>query len=616
MTFPDGDPILFPAAPLPRKPAVRSPDPSTSSAATPPTAAADWTRLKDLLAAALSLEAGRRAAFVEESCKDDLALKSNLQELLAAHEEAGDFLESSTQVGRVAADVLGGEPRGPALAAVSPPGARRTRWQWVAALLALAVAGGALVVRARSLPGESSTGAASIRSLAVLPLADAAGAEGEEYLSDGLTEGLIAEMARIPGLRVISRASVVAFRDVRQSRPEIAGRLGVDALVDGSLRRSGAQVQVVLRLLRGSTGETLWTATYDRPLREAAELEHDAAGALATELALAASPRGDRARAHPQSVEAYEAYLRGRYYWNLRTTEAAPKAIDQFNQALALDPLYAQAYAGLADTYLMMGDLLYVMSPRDAFARAEAAALRAVDLDPSRAEPYATLGHLRMHAWQWPAAEQAFQRAIALNPGYASAHQWRAYNLASLGRMTEAVEAIERAQQLDPLSLIINADHAQVLYFAGRDAEAVAQCGKTLQMGAYFAEALRVRFLARLREGRREEARADLEAYRRLPDGGPGGSVGYAYAVLGRRKEALAVLDELKKQSPRVIPAYDFAAVYAGLGEADEAFRWLDKALSNQDPESMILPVDPRLDRLRADPRFRSLLVRMGVPAR
>jgi tetratricopeptide (TPR) repeat protein len=286
--------------------------------------------------------------------------------------------------------------------------------------------------------------------------------------------------------------------------------------------------------------------------------------------------------------------------------------VAEFNRALELDPLYAQAWAGLADTYLTLGDMLYLMPIKDAFARAEAAALRALELDPSRAEAYASLGHLRMHAWQWGAAEQAFRRALDLNPGYASAHQWRAYNFSSQRRHREAIASIDRAQQLDPLSLIINADRAEILYFAGRDGEAIAQCAKALQMDGGFAEARRVCFLARLRAGRREEALADLETYRRLPDGGPGGSVGYAYAVLGRRRETRAVLDELTASS-RPMPAYDVAVVYAGLGDADRAFRWLDEAVEVQDAGTMILPVDPRLERLHDDARFAALLRRMGL---
>jgi tetratricopeptide (TPR) repeat protein len=255
------------------------------------------------------------------------------------------------------------------------------------------------------------------------------------------------------------------------------------------------------------------------------------------------------------------------------------------------------------------------MPHADAFGRAEAAARRALDLDPTRAEAYASLGHLRMHAWQWEEAERLFQRALELDPGYAPALQWRAYNFASMGRTSEAVAAIERAQQLDPLSLIINADLAQILYFARRHEDAVAQSRKTLQMNPAFAEARRVSFLALQRIHRDQEALADLEKYRALPDGGLGGSVGYGYAALGRRREAATVLRELEEQSRRrSVPPYDLAVIHAGLGQTDDALLWLDKSLATHDPESMILPIDPRLDSVRGDPRFVALLRRMGLP--
>jgi tetratricopeptide (TPR) repeat protein len=422
-------------------------------------------------------------------------------------------------------------------------------------------------------------------------------------------------MGRTEGLRVIAHASAAALQDAKKERAAVAAQLRVDALVQGSVHRSGAQVRVAVELVRAATDEQLWAGYYDRSVSDVFGLQHDVAGAISGEIALTAHPAREHGiRAEPRSVEAYESYLRGRYYWNLRSAEAAPKAIAQFNRALELDPLYAEAYVGLADTYVMLGDMLYLMPHRDAFTRAEAATRRALDLDPQRAEAYASLGHLRMHEWRWEDAERAFQRALELDPDYASALQWRAYNLVSMGRMADAVASIERAQRLDPLSLIINTDMAQILYFARRHEEAVTQCSKTLQMDPSFAEARRVSFLALQRTGRTEEARADLEAYRRLPDGGAGGSVGYAYAVLGDRAQAEAVLRELEKQPRRNIPDYDFAVIHAGLGDKDRALARLERSLATRDPESMILPADPRLDSLHGDPRFGLLLRRMGVP--
>jgi TolB-like protein/Tfp pilus assembly protein PilF len=496
--------------------------------------------------------------------------------------------------------------------------ASRPRWP-LAAVAALAALFGATTLFDRARPGSATPEPAAhrrIHALAVLPLANASGDSDQQYFADGMTEALVAEMARTEGLRVMSGSSAAALQEAKGNRAEIARQLRVDAVVQGSVRRTGSRVRIAVELVRAATNEPVWAGSYERDVQDVFALHHDVAGAISSEIALVAHPASEHAvHAETRSVEAYEAYLRGRYYWNLRSAESAPKALAQFNRALELDPLYAEAYVGLADTYAMLGDLLYLLPHADAFDRAEAAVRRALDLDPTRAEAYASLGHLRMHAWRWEEADRLFLRALELDPGYATALQWRAYNLASMGRTNEAVAAIERAQQLDPLSLIINADMAQILYFARRHEEAVAQCRKTLQIKPDFAEARRVSFLALQRIHRDEEARAELETYRHLPDGGLGGSVGYGYAALGQRGEAAKVLRELEAEARRrSVPPYDFAVIHAGLGDKERALAWLDKSLSTRDPESMILPVDPRLDSLRGDPRFAALVRRMGLP--
>jgi TolB-like protein/Flp pilus assembly protein TadD len=485
----------------------------------------------------------------------------------------------------------------------------------VGAGIALLALGGALVwlTLARS-PGKPI----SVRSIAVLPLEDASGGADPGYFAAGMTEALIAEIGRTntEGLRVISRASVMPFKETKTALVEIGRQLGVESLVRGTVQRTGEHVRLALRLDRASTGERVWAATYEGRISEIGALQHEVAGAISGQIAPAGQPiRLRPRRREPHSVETYEAYLRGLYYWNLRSKEGVTRAIDQFNHALELDPLYAPAYTGLADALVTLGDVLYLMPSKDAFARAEAASLRALELDPSEAEAHATLGHLRMHAWRWAEAEQEYQSAIDLNPACANAYHWRSFNFASMGRPDEAIASIGRAVELDPLSLIINADRAQVLFFTGHPEDAVAQSRKTLQMNPNFAEARRILFLALQRTHHDEEALREVKAYHRLPDGGPGGSVGWAYAVLGQRALALAVLKEQEQgHGKQFVPTYDLAVIHAGLGDVDRALSLLAESVATNDTESMILPADPRLDALRGDPRFAVLLGRMGLP--
>jgi eukaryotic-like serine/threonine-protein kinase len=497
------------------------------------------------------------------------------------------------------------------------PGLRWVRPLGLAALAAL-LAMSFWFDRGRIAARKTESPPARARSVAVLPLESVSLSPDQEYFADGMTDALIAEIGRTnpKGLRVISRASVMPFKVRKIGVAQIGRELGVDTLVRGTVKRTGQEVRLTVQLERSATGQRFWAGTYEGRMSEIGGLQREVAVAIATQIApLAPGSVSPPRRLEPQSVEAYEAYLRGRYYWNMRSEEGVGKAIDQFNHALELDPLYAQAYTGLADALVTLGDMLYLMPSQDAFAKAEAASVRALELEPSQAEAHATLGHLHMHAWRWTEAEREFQKAIDLNPGYATAYHWRAYNLASMGRPEEAVAAIERAQELDPLSLIINADVAQVLFFTGHPEEAVAQCRKTLQMNPGFAEARRVLFLGLQSTHHDEEALLEVRRYQALPDGGPGASVGWAYAVLGQRAEALAVLKEQEQRPQKqFVPPYALAVIHAGLGEVDRAFALLDVSVATHDTESMILPVDPRLDALRSDPRFAALLRRMGLP--
>jgi serine/threonine-protein kinase len=459
-----------------------------------------------------------------------------------------------------------------------------------------------------------------VRSLAVLPFRGEAEAAGQDYLVEGVTDGLTGDIARLnlDGVRLIARGSVMPFKAEDLPLPEVARRLGVDAVVQGTVTRTGRRVGLRVRLVGARSGEPLWAGTYEGRLDEAADLQRR----IVTGVAAVVAPEVDvdrnlPRRRPPRTVEAYEAYLRGRYYWNARSEDAVRKAIEEFNRALALDPLYAPAYTGLADAFATLGDVLYLLPSHEAFAQSEAASLRALRLDPSQAEAHATLGHLRMHAWRWVEAEREFQQALEIDGDYASAHQWRAWNLMCTGRPDEGVASIQTARRVDPLSPSINADVAQILYFARRHDEAVAQSRQTLQMYPGFQEARRVLFLALLASGREREALEELETFYRSPDGGPGASAGYAFALLGRRGRAVSILRQQEARSQRqFVPPFDRAVIHVGLGNLDRAFALLEESVKANDTESMILPADPRLDPLRGDPRFAALLRGMGLPHR
>ena len=496
------------------------------------------------------------------------------------------------------------------------PRRRRHSRRTAAAALTAAMFVGALPQRGSRLAPEGKP----VRSLAVLPFRGEGEAAGQDYLVDGATEGLIAEIARTnpAGVRLIARSSVMPFKAAGASLSEVARQLDVDAVVQGTFARTGSRVRLQVRLARAPSGEPRWAGTYEGSVGEITWIQRQIARAVAIEVA----PGGDAGpepprRRPPRTAEAYEAYLRGRYYWNLRTEESVRKAIDEFNRALALDPLYATAYTGLADAFATLSDMLYLMPSRDAYARAEAASLRALSLDPLQVEAHATLGHLRMHAWRWAEAEQEFRRAIELDGDYATAHHWRAWNLVCTGRPEEAVAAIDTARRLDPLSLIINADAAHIRYFARRYDEAVEQSRRTLQMNPDFQEARRILFLALLRTHQEGEALRELETFHASPHGGPGPSVGYAYAVLGHRARALAVLRQQEARPQRqFVPPYNLAVIHAGLGDVERAFALLDESIADNDTESMILAADPRLDSLREDLRFEALVRRMGLSLR
>ena len=460
-----------------------------------------------------------------------------------------------------------------------------------------------------------------IRAVAVLPLEDLSGDQVRDYFADGMTEALITNLAKIGALRVISRTSVMQYRGVRRPLPEIARELNVDAVVEGSVLRSGNRVRITAQLIRAATDQHLWAESYERDLRDVLSLQSEVARAIANEIQIKLTPQDQARLASVRSVdpEAYQLYLKGRFYWNKRTEESLKKGIEYFHQAIDLDPNYALAYAGLADCYGLLGwDLFGSLPPREALPIAKAAAKKALEIDDNLAEAHNSLAWTKLvFDWDWLGAQSEFKRAIELNPGYAAAHHWYAECLAGMGRYDEALAEIKRAQESDPLSLIISAVVGWILYFNRQHDQAIVQFQKALELDPNFWVAHWCLGRAYEQKAMFAEAVAEFQKAIDLSAGSPLAlaALGHAYAVSGKTTEAQRVLNELKESSKRrYVSLYGIAAIHAGLGEHDQAFEWLEKAYEERSGWLVWLKSEPVSDVLRSDPRFQNLLRRVGLP--
>ncbi len=485
-------------------------------------------------------------------------------------------------------------------------------------ILALAVVLGlailsVLLIRSR---GRRPT---AIRSLAVLPLENLSGDTAQNYFSDGMTDELITDLAQISALRVISRTSVMVYKGAHKSLPQIARELNVDAVVEGTVLRAGDQVRITAQLIDASTDKHLWSQSYEGELRDTLALQDRVARAIAEQIQINLTPREQAALKSAAVVnpQAYESYLKGRYFWSKRTADGLKVALAYFNQAIEEDPNYAQAYSGLADTYALLGDWQYaVMTPMEAYPKAKAAALKAVKLDNALGEAHNSLAFvLDGFDWDLDSGGKEFRRAIELNPGYATAHHWYAWHLALLGRYDEAIVEMKKAESVDPLSLIINADLAEVLVLAHSYDESMRQSRKTIEMDPNFAMAHNQLAQAYLQEHMYKEAVAELQKAVQLSGGSPTciANLARAYTLSGQRSEAMKLLNDLKSSSTaRNSHASEVAAIYASLGDKDEAINWLEKGYAERFNPGVL--IRPGFDPLRTDPRFQDLVHRVGLP--
>jgi TolB-like protein/DNA-binding winged helix-turn-helix (wHTH) protein/Tfp pilus assembly protein PilF len=463
--------------------------------------------------------------------------------------------------------------------------------------------------------GRAPTG---IRSLAVLPLVNFSGDASQDYFADGMTDELIADLGQISALRVISRTSAMVYKGARKPLPEIARELNVDAVVEGSVQRSGDQVRITAQLIEASGDKHLWAQSYEGNLSDTLALQKRVATAIAEQIRIELTPHEHAVLKDATVVnpEAYESYLKGRYFWNKRTADGLKIALAYFNEAIEEDPKYAQAYSGLADTYALLGDWQYaVMTPKEAFPKAKAAAIKALELDSSLGEAHNSLAFvLDAFEWNLDSGGKEFRRAIELNPGYATSHHWYAWHLSLSGRYDEAIAEMRKAENLDPLSLIINADLAELLLIAHRSDESMQQSRKTIEMDPGFALAHNQLGQAYLEKHMYDEAIAELQKAVQLSGGSATctSNLARAYVASGKRSEAITLLNDLKKQSnPGYSHASEIAMIYASLGDTDQAMNWLEKGYEARFNPSVLLR--PGFDPLRSDSRFRDFVHRVGL---
>jgi len=455
-------------------------------------------------------------------------------------------------------------------------------------------------------------------SVAVLPFKNLSTDSENEYFADGITEDIINALSRNEGLHVASRTSAFAFKGKEQDIRAIGRALNAATVLEGSVRQAGKRLRVTAQLVKVADGYQVWSQRWDRGVEDVFAVQDEITAAITQALSAKLSHAESTGMKRAADVETYKLYLKGRFQWNKRTNAAMRTAIGLFEEALERDPSYAAAYAGIADCYALLGWVAFgALSPREAFPKAEAAARKALELDDTLAEAHNTLGWIRaVYGWDFREAEAAFRHAIALNPRYAMAHSWYGLLLVWMGRSNEALASAARAMELDPLSLIIHTLAAWVSYFTGRYDEAVELYHKTLELDPSYVRAHLGLGWAHEELGNLELAVEHFTRGEALSGGSPRyvAALAHAYAVIGDHEKAKTNLDRLTGMTEWtfVSPSY-FASVYAGWGDTDRAFEWLDEAFAVRSGALVYLHLDPQLATLRQDPRFGALLGRIGV---
>jgi TolB-like protein/DNA-binding winged helix-turn-helix (wHTH) protein/Tfp pilus assembly protein PilF len=465
---------------------------------------------------------------------------------------------------------------------------------------------------------NASPSAKQFGSLAVLPLENLSDDPAQEYFADGMTDELIGDLAQLRSLRVISRTSVMHYKGGNQTIPQIGRELGVDAVIEGTVEREKNRVRIRVQLIEAASDRHLWARSYDYELKDVLLLQSTAAHDIASEIQgrVAQPLASSRSSARTVQPDAYEAYLKGRYFWNQRTEAGLNKSIEFFQDAIARDPAFAAAYAGLAGSYSLLGSK--ALPPEVAREKARAAASKALELDPASAEGHAELGLIEFYYdWSWEQAEQEFRRAIDLNPSYATTHQWYSHYLRAMDRLPEALQQAQQAQQSDPLSLSINTTLAARYRDLREFKQALEVDQRTLELDPNFAPGHELLASVYEQQGDFQAAIREWQKASTLSKDNPTplAHLGRAYALSGSQDEARKVAQQLELTSRQhYVPAWDMAVLFAGLGDPDTAFRWLEKSYTKRESQMPFLKVDYRMDPLRTDPRFQEMLRRVRLP--
>jgi TolB-like protein/DNA-binding winged helix-turn-helix (wHTH) protein/Flp pilus assembly protein TadD len=564
--------------------------------------------------------------FVEEA---NLAVHiSNLRKVLQDQTDAGPCIETVPRRGyRFVANVVEhreASERTPTMGVVESP---VTRPGWRAHPLSLTIAAlgavsllavGIAFFRRRAQPIIGPP--VQIHSIAVLPLQNLSGDSSQEYFVDGLTEMLVTDLAQIHALRVTSRTSVMRYKGTHKPVSEIAQDLNVEGVVEGSVVRSRGRVRITAQLIEAKSDTHLWARTFEGNLQDVLALQSRVAQAIADGVRVRLTPQEQAhlSAIHVTVPEAQEAYLKGRYLLNQRTPESSKKSLKYFQLAVRKDSHYALAHVALAEVYAVLASD-DIAEPKGMVIKAKQAAQRALELDGGLGEAYATLAHLEfIYNWDFRNAEQEFRHATELSPNYATAHQWYGLLLLAERRFDEASREFSTALEIDPLSLVSGIDLAQVYFYSGRFDQAVEQTQKFLEINRDFAMAHDLLAMAYEQKGKYPEAIAEFQKYSELTNGSLDARthLAHAYAVSGKPNQARKILRELE-QAPKggeFLSAYDIASVYAGLGEKEHAFFWLDRAIEERAVMLTFADIDPLLGPLHIDPRFQALIRRIGLP--